>query len=603
MPVETPQPASTVTPSKSFLDYEYAKSRIDKMVTAWDDEIEMTKYRRSIREIEINVDLQRRQGRLKQDETCIPIRLCDTNIRREQPPKLQFIKQSSRIAVFKDPDNPAAQNDMIEYEFTRVSQYPDWETLYYKLIDGGDTHGWDSFEIEFSAENSGGFNLDHVGHENLIFSRDTEDFQANDLLIRIRELTISQLKNLVVKDGWSSEAVDSIIDSANNKKQDVDEDDETKTILKVFFKNADLGGQIFVGWYSKDASAWLKEPSPLFIGVREYKEVTPASMTIDELTGLPIEIPVVSDWVPSPEYEYPFVMYFYEESEKKKIIDRKGRVFKDEYKQEAATAIWSVFVNGAIRATNLQASPKNPISGGAPKQTSIVVEHGKVWSEPMEWLHTPYPDPMLLNSVQQLSTQNAEETNQISYAVNNREDSRKTATEVQTASQEQALISGVTVTLFSTFVRKVCIKCWKITKSLALQGKIKFLPLFDQEGQYIGNDIPTISKQWELFAAGDIDVVQRAQKLQTMMQFWPVIQQTPIATEFLIDILKYAFPAEAKKYEKILRQGQLEAQQLLMGTASLLDKLIKDPQINSMLGNYKQEIEQLAPQIQQKLTV
>src|SRR5690242_11976004 len=81
---------------KTFLstDFTYVKDRVDRLVASWDFEFKATDYRRRARNITVNVSDLRVQGKLKPDETIIPIRLIDTNVKREEPAKIAYLKQS-----------------------------------------------------------------------------------------------------------------------------------------------------------------------------------------------------------------------------------------------------------------------------------------------------------------------------------------------------------------------------------------------------------------------------------------------------------------------------------------------------------------------------
>jgi hypothetical protein len=68
------------------------------------------------------------------------------------------------------------------------------------------------------------------------------------------------------------------------------------------------------------------------------------------------------------------------------------------------------------------------------------------------------------------------------------------------------------------------------------------------------NNVPVISQVYDIRAAGDVDVIQRQEKIQQMMQDWPVIQNTPLRDRFLIDLLKLKYPDTGEQYAQILSQ-------------------------------------------------
>lgn len=598
MPTENIIPSSQ---GKTFMDYAYAQGRITNLVKSWDSEISATNYRRQIRGIKVNVKQLRAEKKLKPNETYIPVRLIDTNIKREEPTYIGYLKGSRRLAIFKRADgvtNPNVQEAItkLEKEFTRVCQYIAWEDDFFQLRDAAATHKWAAMEVCFDQSKRGAFCFEYVEHDKLLFSLDSRELQANDFIIRVLDVSNLELKSLVASEGFDSTEVDNIIKSdqstnSNNTNSDVNTDDKLKEIYKIFFR---LDGIVYVAFYFKDAKKYLKDPVKLFLGRREQQETTidvPQTI-VDPQTNLPTTIssPQPSmEWVDVDETDYPFELLPYDKSEDKKIINLRGRVDKDEYKQEAACAIWSGFVNGVLTASQVQGAPKNPTgTGSAPKQTDSIIGHGKIWSEPMEFFNFPWPDPIMLKAIEALDIQNAQETNQQSYAVKNRKDSRKTATEVEDAQKSSQQTQGVQVTLFSTFIRKILSRGWSICKSQAEQGKISFL-VTEATQQ---NDLETISQEYDLFAAGDVDVIERAEKIEQKGLFWPIVAGTPIAIPFLINWLKQAFPDEADQYEQMLMMGQQNQAALIMGLAKLLTVAVTGPD-----GNLKPEFQQYAGQL------
>lgn len=288
-------------------------------------------------------------------------------------------------------------------------------------------------------------------------------------------------------------------------------------------------------------------------------------------------------WQNVYETQYPFEPLFYYETEESKIFDHKGRVWLDEYKQDAQTAVWTGFVNRINRAANVYASPKsnNTSSDGKPKLLNTELVNGGIYDTPIEFFHFPYPDPSVIGALQALDTQNASETNQVAWAVNNRKDSRKTATEISAAQDQSALLNGVQVTLYSVFLRRVYTRCWRIVQSRAQQGLIKFLEGNERKAEIL-------SQEYQVFAAGDVDVIQRQEKLQRKMQFWPVVQGTPIRDDFFASIITDAFPDEAPAW--------LAKMQMVQQQNSLIAALA-----TALTGVAQLAQDEIAPQQQQQI--
>lgn len=550
-----PAPGAAII-ADTMLDYRFAEGRMRPLVDKWlAEEVKRTEYRRRMRDIKVDVKALRERGQLKSDETYIPIRLLDTNIRREQPPQIQYLTQSRRCAVFKCNTQPQHDASALEGEFTRVMRYEDWEVPFIRVLDGAALHGWDSVEVVFDDKKPGGVAIEHVGHENLVMPFDARSLEQCEYFLRIFHVSAPQLKAFVRDFGFNQVEVEKLIRLLEGDVNTTSgtpyksRSDSMVMIFKLFFK---LNGQVYVAWYSKECSDWLKVPEPLYVGVQQQS----VEMVIDPITGMPTP---QQKWTPTPEYEYPVKILYYQEGEKPEIFDHHGRAHLDEYKQEAVSATWSAFINGTLRASNVYGSPANQTDtgGAAPKQLEVVLEHGRMYDAPMSFFNAPYPDPVMLKAAQALDTQNSQETNQVAWAVNNREDSRKTATEIEAAQNQTVQINSVSVLMLSGFLRRVYKQCWRIVQSLALQNKIVFLQSASPETNGVPtNNAQQIAMDYTLRPAGDVDVIEKQEKLSKMMQFWGVVQTVPGLNQvFLSDIIKTAFPEDGDRYIMAMMQG------------------------------------------------
>lgn len=550
--------------SKALLDFNKAKAKIDDLCQSFETESKATEYRRRVRKIRVSRSSLIADGTLKEDETIIPIRIVDSNIRREQPPFIAFLKQSRRLAIFRCIDTPTYDVQNLEKAFTEVMTYDSWEIPHFRVLDGAMTHGWDALEVELDYSKPGGVGLHCVGHENLIFPLHAKDIQSCEQVLIRHEIPSSQLLRYVDEYSFNGDVVREVIKNPTDDVEDV-----VVVCYKCYFK---VDGIVYIAWYSQDGSDWLKAPQKLFLGKRKRIETLVVDNVINPMTGLAETATRTNvEWVDEDETQYPIEILFYEESEDAKISSHVGRAFLDEYKQEAATATWSNFINALNRASGLYASPRNPITGSAPKQTDTIIAHGKIYDEPLDFWQPAYPDPVMLSAVQALDIQNQAETNNPAWAVQNRKDSRKTASEIRAAQEQTALINSVQVTIFSTFIRRVYTRAWHIVQSLAQQDKIRFLAKEVSPGIWL-NDQEALSHLYELRAAGDVDVVQRQEKLERLMQFFTLAQGTPLALPIMQDMLRLAFPEDADRYITIMDtamqlQRQQQQQQAVMNTA------------------------------------
>lgn len=588
---------------KQLKDFSASRLHLTRIVDDWNEEIRLTEERRKTRDIEINVDALRKAKKLDEDETIVPDRIIDSNIQREQPPYINYLKNSRRLAIFTCTSNPDLTNTQrLELDFTRGMTYLGWETPHFKCLDGAQTHGWDAIEVVYDRSKPLKVALEQIGHERLLFPKTCLDIQDAATVIRVYNVTISQLQKFVVKNGFSKEQVGKLIAARKNTEQV----EETITIYKKYCK---YDGRVYVAWFSLEQGCddWLKTPIPLFLGMRHQEEqlVEVPVTQLNPMTGAAEQImtqqPQVQ-WVDTPIVEYPIYILPYRETEKPQIMDRKGRVFLDYYKQEAMTAILSSFINGLYRATQVYASRGQEDGTGSSleEEGNIVLTGNRILNKPVNFFHTDYPDPMVLKALQYFDAANAAETNQVTYAVNNRQDSRKTAKEISSAEQKEALLNSVQLTLFSTHIRSIYNLVWLIVQSLALQDEIKFLmvaqqkpqinpltgqPIIDEATQqpivdtiYV-NDFETIKQVYDVRAAGDVDVVQKQEKVMQMKQDWPVVSATVLRDVFLAELMRLQYPDTGEKWAKILEtQGSMFAQMtsLLGGLAQMLTGAMQD---------------------------
>jgi len=526
-----------------FQDFQKIKPRLNKLITDFNSEVERTEARREIRDVDFSVSDARANGKLDQSDTFIPIRVIDTNIRREQPPFVAYLKQSKRLMTFSDVEDPSINTTEIENEFTRGMTYEEWEIPHFKCRDGSASHGWAAVEVVFDERYPLHVGLDYVAHEDLIFPLVSEDYQKNEIILRRFTMNISQLESFVVDQGFKAEQVKLIKDSISETERDKD-----INIYKCFYRE---GGVIYSGWMENGKTTdWLLAPSMVHLGI-QHEEIN-VEIVADPL-GQPQAVPD-STWVDDPIDVYPIILLPYFETEKKRILDYKGRVFQDKHKQEAMTAGWSAFLSAQLKASGIYASldRDNPGSTNQAKLQSIKITPNAIVDEKVNFFHPDYPDPSMLSALQALEVQNAQEVGQMTFAVQNKKGSRTTATEIDAAREDTGLLTSVQVTLYSTFIRKVYTLAWKIVQSQALQNKIKFLQIKGTKT----NNIAVIGRDYLLFAAGDTDVVRKQELLASYKDILPLVQNTAIYFDVLAEVVRLT----------IQEKGELLANKILAGS-------------------------------------
>lgn len=642
---------------KMLMDFAYAKPYLNDMVTKWEYIEQKTEANRVTRDVDIDIDVLRENGDVEDDECFIPERIIDSNIQREMPSYINFLKNSRRIAIFNDKLDPTFDTQLLEDAFTKGMTYKGWTRPFFKTIDGAMTHGWSSVEVVYDPSKPLQCGIEYIAHEDLIFPTDSKDIQNSSCILRRYSPTPLQLKNWVNKFGFSLNQVQKIIEKYAEKTNK----DKTVEVFKRFCKS---DGVVCVAWFCLQAGCddWLLAPKKAYAGVDELvdKPTTKQVPNIQMIQGQPVNLGMQEvqstekDWDKSDLSNYPIFLLPYKETEKPLVFDYLGRVFYDKDKQEAQTAIVTSFVNGINRAYKVYASPAaDTVGDGKPAKqlANIKWDNGCIFDKPMQFWNFPYPDPMVLKALEYFDVSNSQDIGQTDFAATNRQDSRKTATEIKAAANQSSLLDSVDLTLFSEFCREVFSFCWLICRSRALQNQIKFLlvtpptpqqpqgapiglnappqgamsapmpnaqpqvqgatpaiqSIVDALGSYQAeqsnyvNDVDTIIRDYDVRAAGDVDVIQKEEVEQQMMQDWPVISNTPLASRFLQDLVKLKYPQDGAVYQQILQEGNPK-NAVIQSLGSLITEMLKMPEVaKEITPQLKQQLQQIQAEAQQAL--
>lgn len=575
-------------------DYQQIKDSFVLIKNKWSAVKTQTGVNRRLRDLTVDVESLRQAGKLRPDQTFIARRVIDTNIKNEQPPFIAYLKQSRRLAVFKCIDDPTLNVEQLETEFTEGMQYNGWELDYFKCLDGAQLHGWDSIEIEYDASKPLKVGISHIGHENLIIPIDCKQLGANDLIARRFEVTPTQLRTFS-RYNFSTSQV-SILTGQNAP-------DRTNLIeiYKLFMK--DENGVVWVGWINDILMDWLSAPVKLDLGRRQ--KVTQTIMQPQQLAdGSIIGVPIPQEsWQPIDETDFPIKLLAYNLTEQQQITEQKGRGALDDADQEAQTNLWTSMVNGAARANNIYGSPaQDESNGGKLAIVDVELVPDRIYNKKIEFWSPPWPEGFSIQLSQALGSAKQAETGSVDFAVKNREDSRKTATELNIATQQAGLLQSVQVMLFAAWLRDIFNYVWPVVQNLALRNDIKLVATTAQEGQPPQNNIELLAHSFDIKPAGDIDVVQRQEKLQRMQAIWPIIANTPLASVFLIDILKEMFPSDVMRYSQVMMQGNIK-NQLLQGALGIMQVLDSTPpeELASSMEANRGQLQQLAMQMQQAI--
>lgn len=577
--VETPVP-ELPPPAPDLLAWDKAKSSIASLVADFNSEVESTTRRRNLRQIDIDVEAERKASRILADETMIPQRVIDNNIKKGMASYMNYTRQSRRLVIFTPTDGQKTDGkvEKLEDEFTRGMRYTGWDIAHEKTIDSGSLHGWGWGEVVYDPTKPLHVGIEYHEHERVIFPLCSEDVQANDMILVEHQYSAFKLRRCVDKHGWSKDVVDKLI----GQKLGEDKTTEKRELIQVFKVFIKHEGQVFVGWANKEAEQWLKEPAPLDLNLRTpVQEMNPLGVPVMTLAPVPIEM-------------FPVFMFCYEETERPRLVDHKGRAFYDVYKQEAQTAVWSAFVNACNRAAGLYGSVDQATDGGPPKQQKVVLKSGHLIDKKVQFWQPQYPDPVMLEAVQQSEVLNANETGQTTFAVMNKgAGSRTTAKEMSVAENDKQLLGSVSLLQLSRYYGAVYTFVWHVVQNLALQGDINFM-VDPQTGK---NDIETIKRPYTVQPAGDIDFIKREELKKTYMNMWSVVSGTPIALPFLARMLKLFLPEDGEMFADLLEAGN--PAQLVGAMETIMEALLTPEAVQGLPPEQQQQIIQIMQQAKQ----
>lgn len=596
--------------------YKDALTHIREIKRAFLPEVEVTKANRERRRVNIDLAAEREAGRIRKSDVLVPMRVIEEAITREKPGFIAYLQQSRRLAIFIDRLQPNDEHDALEQAFTRGMTYDNWIIAHHKTIDGAQTHGWDWYEVLYDASKPLHCTIEHVGHDRLYFPLDTEDIQNCARILREYKLTKTQLDYFVKQFDFDPAQVQKII--AMKGQGSIDSGmvkDHTYSVFKQYCK---LDGIVYVSWLSFDGTDdWLKAPDKFYNGVDtqvmaqvpQSDAMAPYPLDPSQMVSMPQPPKQELQWKPKDETLYPTVLLPYEETEQKEIQSRKGRVFKDKYKQEVMTTGWSAFLNGMNRATWVIPYKDQQDGKSISEMESIEIADGKAIPMKVGFLSMPYPPPQMIEMLQAFDSKIATAAGQMTYAVQSKTSgARTTATEVESSEKDTNLLASVNLTLFASCLHEVLKRAWIIVQSQALQGLINLYgsytqtqnPVTGESDMVFQNDMETIAKDFDIRPAGDVDVIQRQELLDNMMKFWPVVQNTPIAMDFLSQLLRIQFAEKGDVWAQQLQQGDPK---ILLGEYyKIMSAAIANPQeLMQIDPQHKMILQQLLMQTQQML--
>lgn len=555
-------------------DFRRAKPLLDQLVSVTGPVEQSEEAARRLRANRVDTKAMEASGDLSPGQTYIGVGLIRQNIRNALPPLLAYLKNSPRMATFAP-----GGNDYLDQEFTRVLQYPAWEVDYIRTLDSAEQNGLGFMLVMHDETKLGNVAMENIRYSWCIYDRRVEDIQDSPAVLLKRVVTSVSFYDWHVREKFdeNSAAFKAIIEvlktQAGQAQQEV-------SIYETYFK---INGIVHRAWYYALGDGWLKAPEVFSNGVMERVAVPP---TVDP--NNPQMLDPQQEWRPSPRVQYPVAQKFYEISAEMRNELLSGRAQDDYHKQEAVSSLWTAMVNGSLQASHTMWSDDGETpDGGAPKQLSLKIKNGQVWNKRMRAFNAPYPDPQLMKAADAIITQNAQETAQVAWAVNNRKDTRKTAAEIKAAEGMQQQLTSSDALVFSIFLRQVFTLAWPVIRSAAMQGKINFLPDMSPE------DKQTVySKVFEIKPAGDVDFIEKQQRMSNLREDMGLFAGSPLMTEMQLEYIRLRYPEKYEMWSKMLRQND-QAKQLIQALGESLKEAVTTPD-----GQLKPEFQPEAENLQ-----
>ena len=549
----------------NWMDFKEAAAHIKRVISTHTTEVESrVKDERQTRNMDFDIEKLRGDKKLLTDETFIPVRICDTNIKRETPRYVSYLLGGRLISL--QPDGGEAAPKVIESLEKRHHQlmtYPGWLEPWFSVIDGACSHGVDYLEVVYDISYPGHVAIEHVGVSNLIIPQKVRSVQQASVILRRYEVTADDLR--VYRDKFGFTSVDELfqyLPPACLREGEVTE------LYKVFFR---INGVVHVAWWHEKLNdKYVKDPAPADLGIREKVMVGQPPVRMaggGPMTGMPIMIaqpqPPTEQWNPVQLREYPVVAYRYYLTEETKLGEAKGRVYADKHYQSALSTSWSAVVNAQVRSSGVYASRGTAGTQTKISAATVVLQHGQIYDTPLNFFSPPPPHTDMLPMMSMLGTLAVQEAGHFNYATNTKGGkTRPTATEVQSSENTTQEFSSVGLAMFSETVRAVYTLTWRILSSLAEQDEIflygnRSLQM-DETGvqliETVQNDKVVVKQPYLIKAAGDVDVIQRSQRIQKLLQFWPLVAGTPLAGPYLSKMLRIALPEDGEQFASIIEQ-------------------------------------------------
>lgn len=527
------------------------REQYDLLISQWKEEKDKVKTRRMIRENKRNVQEERRNGTILEDETIIPDRTINVNTKRGRVPYLNYITQSKRLLILQDVDNPDLSTETLELWFTRGMRYPHWKYPWFKAIDCILIHGGCAMEVMYDKSKPLQVTIEYIPRDALIFHKESKtDLQSSPRLLRSYEITTLQLEEFASQYQFDKTASDKILDKYKNN-------DKFITIYRILFKKQ---GVIYNAWYSQDQNdVWLRAPMPHDIGLFEFDR-----RAIKDIYGTPEwEAMRLQFSSPLPLGQYPIFWFPFDVTEDEVLLAQQGRVALDLHVQEALTQLLTNVVNATTRASRFYPTAEGEPGSDAKLRELGPLKPGVVMTGKITTFQPEWPNNIILAVTQVLDQRKAQETGSVDFAALARKDANKTATEMNLATQQSSQLSMTDLDVFSAPFLDVYALCFEIARQQAIFGLCK-----------PPENVELLFNDYHVSPAGDIEVTKRIEDQQNAKEFFNLVKGTPLAEKVFAMLLEHYFPDQAEEWIKILMAPDKD--QIILQLVSILQQIPTD---------------------------
>lgn len=521
----------TTAGSKTF-DYSHEKKVFQTVATDHEAEVTAVARRRWVRKNRISLKEARDKGQVLPDEMIIPDRTIDSNIRIEKSPYAKYIEGSTTVLSFEDPSYPDQNLMPLAAWHAGIARHGNWKLPHFLAHDALLLHGAAYMEVVYDESVPSHSRREYIRREDLIFPKGTRDFQSCGRVYVRHETTKANLNTLTNKFKFDKTQVEKIKAAVKDSTQSIE-------IFKAFMRNEE-DGVLYVAWFADEkfaCSDYLKKP---------------------ELAQLGLFTVVNNELVPEPLTKIPIFIFPYHVEEDEEILDIQGRAALDIHVQDCLQSMWSGTTNGVTRASRFFPTRKPPLPGQEVPRSSEapILQHGTIFDGDIDIFQPSWPNSIAVMAAQSLSARKSQEIGATDYAAGNRQDTRKTATELKMAQQQADDLSGPNVSLYSLCMLDMELLGWRIVRSGILVEDFNKVPFENRRFKY-PQTIPAqviLSPTLNVAMAADMQVVRRAQRQSRFLEHWPIVAETPYAIPYLETFLQETFPEEFPLWKQSIGQ-------------------------------------------------